>query len=90
MTLLKCFSGEPDLFTKFLADKCTPLSNLNKLTSLYLKGDKNLYRLTVNQNDISTIISNLDLNKSHRWDNLLVRMIKLCGDWLIYPVKYIL
>ena len=43
---------------------------------LYLKTDK-------------TFISNLDPNKSHGWDNLSVRMTKLCDDSLTYPLKCI-
>ena len=38
--------------------------------------------------DISFIFSNLDRNKSGRLDNLSIRMTKLCGDELIYPLKY--
>ena len=56
---------------------------------LYLRTDKKLRNLSINENDISTIISNLDPNKSHGWDNLLVRKIKLCDDSLIYPLKCI-
>ena len=57
---------------------------------LYLRTDKQLRNLSINENDISTIISNLDPNKSHGWDNLSVRKIKLCDDSLIYPLKCIL
>ena len=32
---------------------------------------------------------NLGPNKSHGWDDLSFRMIKLCGDSLIYPLKCI-
>ena len=56
---------------------------------LYLRTDKQLRNLSINENDISTIISNLDPNKSHGWDNLSVRKIKLCDDSLIYPLKCI-
>ena len=45
--------------------------------------------LSINENDISTIIGNLDPNKFHGRDNLSVRMIKLCGDSLIYLLKCI-
>ena len=38
---------------------------------------------------IIEIISNNNPNKSHGWDNLLFKMIKLCGDSLIYPLKCI-
>ena len=56
---------------------------------LYLRTDKKLRNLSINENDISTIISNLDPNKSHGWDNLSVRKIKICDDSLIYPLKCI-
>ena len=44
-----------------------------------------MWNLSINESNISTIFSNLDPNKSHGWDNLSVRIIKLCGDSLIYP-----
>ena len=81
------FSKKADLFNKFFADQCTSLNSLNKLPPFYLKTDKMLRNLNINENDISTIIRNLDPNKSHGWDNLSVAMIKLCGDSLIYPLK---
>ena len=81
------FSEKADLFNKFFADQCTPLNNLNKLPPFYLKTEKKLCNLSINENDISTIIRNLDPNKSHGWDNLLVKMIKLCDDSLIFPLK---
>ena len=61
------------------------LNDLNTLPSLYLKTDKKLWNLSINESNISTIFSNLDPNKSQGWDNLSVRIIKLCGDSLIYP-----
>ena len=63
-------SEKADLFNKFFADQYTPLNNLNKLPSLYLRTDKKLYNLSINKNDISIITRNLDSNKSHAWDNL--------------------
>ena len=75
------FSEKADLFKfevlKFFADQFTPLNNLNKLPPLYLQTDKKLCNLRINENDISTITRNLDPRKSHGWDNLSVKMIKL-------------
>ena len=51
-----------DLFNKFFADQCTPLNNLNRLPPLYLKTDKKLCNLSINENYISAIIRNLDPN----------------------------
>ena len=84
--ITKCFR-KADLFNKlFWRPMYTPL---HKLPPLYLKTDKKLCNLSINENDISTRIRNLDPNKSPGWDNLSVRMIKLFGDSLIYPVKCI-
>ena len=56
---------------------------------LYLKSDKKLCNLSINENDISAVIRNLGPNKSHGGDNLLVKMVRLCGDSLIYSLKCI-
>ena len=76
-------------FNKSFADECTPLNDLNKLAPLYLKTEKKLCNLSISKNDMFTNISNLDPDKSHGWDNLSVRMIKLCGDSLIFPLNCI-
>ena len=51
---------------------------------LYLKIEKKLFNLRVDENDIFTIIRNLDPDKSRGWVNLSFRMIKFCGDSIIY------
>ena len=83
------FSEKDDLFNKIFADQCTSLNNLNKFPPLCLKTDKKLGNLSINENDISTIIRNFDPNKSHGWNNSSVRMIKLFGDLLTYLLKCI-
>ena len=45
--------------------------------------------MNINDDDIFAIIKNLNPNKSHGWDNILVRMIKLCGKSIVYPLKLI-
>ena len=87
--IITSLSKKADLFNKFFADQCTPLNDLNKLPPLYLKADKKLCNLSINKNGIFTITTNLDPNKSDGLDNLSLRIIKLCGDSLIYPLKCI-
>ena len=41
------FSKEAELFNEFFVNQCTPL---NDLTPLYLKTDKKLYNLSINEN----------------------------------------
>ena len=81
------FSEKANLFNKFFASQCTPLENHSSLPPFCLKTDKSL---KISETDIFAIIKNLDLNKSHGWDNLSIRMIKLCGKSITYPFKLII
>ena len=45
--------------------------------------------LNINDDNIFAIIKNLNPNKSHGWDNILIRMIKLYGKFIVYPLKLI-
>ena len=51
--------------------------------------DKTLSSLNVSEDDIFATIENLISNKSHGWDNLSIKAIKLCGKSVAYPLKLI-
>ena len=84
--IISNFSEKANLFNKFFASQCTPLENHSSLPPFCLKTDKSL---KISETDIFAIIKNLDLNKSHGWDNLSIRMIKLCGKSITYSLKLI-
>ena len=42
---------------------------------------------TLNHNDISSIIKNLDSNKAHGCDNISIKMIQICGESIALPLK---
>ena len=42
---------------------------------------------TLNHNDISSIIKNLDSNKAHGCDNISIKMIQICGESIAFPLK---
>ena len=83
------FSKKAKLFNKFFASQCTPLSNTSTLPPLTIKTDKRLSSLKINEYDILSIIKSLNSNKSHGWDKLFIRMIKMCNKTLVYPLKLI-
>ena len=66
-----------------------PSGKQKLFTSFLPKTGKSLSSLEISETDIFAIIKNLDPNKSHGWDNLSIRMIKLCGKSIIYPLKLI-
>ena len=43
----------------------------------------------VTESDILSIINSLDTTKTHGYDNLSIRMIKMCGESIILPLKII-
>ena len=85
---LKLFS-KASIFNNFFASQCTSLQNSSSLPTFYLGTDKILSTLNVNGDDIFAIIKNLNPNKSHGWDNISIRMIKLCGKSIAYSLKLI-
>ena len=87
--IISNFSQKASIFNKFFASQCTPLQNSSSLPTFYLRTDETLSSLNVNDDDIFAIIKNLNPNKSHGWDNISIRMIKLCGKSIVYPLKLI-
>ena len=84
--IISNFSEKVNLFHKFFAFQCTPLENNSSLPPSCLKTDRSLSSLEPN---IFPIIKNLDPNKSHGWDNLSIRKIKLCAKSITYALKLI-
>ena len=84
--IISNFSEKANLFNIFFASQCTPLQNNSSLPPFCLKTEKSLSSLETSETDIFAIIENLDPNKSHSWDNLPIRMIKLCGK--IYKLLF--
>ena len=83
------FSQNSSIFNKLFAFQCTPLQALSSLPTFYLRTDEALSSLNINDDHIFAIIKNLNPNKSHGWDNISIRMIKLCGKSIAYPLKFI-
>ena len=83
------FSKKAELFNKFFSSQCTPLSNTSTLPPLTIRTDKRLSSLKINEDDILFIIKSLNSNKSHGWDKLLLKMVKIYDKTLVYPLKLI-
>ena len=85
--IISNFSQKACIFNKFLAPQCTTLQNSSSLPTFYLRTDETLSLLNISEDDIFAIIKTLNPNKSHGWDNILIKMIKLCGKSIVYPLK---
>ena len=76
-----------DIFNKFFAEQCTPLKNDSKLPSnqIYLTQSR-LGSLNFNEDEILKIIRALNPHKVHGYDDISVRMIKICDKSLLEPL----
>ena len=73
-----------DMFNNFFAEQCTPLKNDSKLLSnqIYLTQSK-LVSLDFNEDEVLKIIRSLNIHKAHGYDDISIRMIKICDKWLL-------
>ena len=78
-----------NLFNSFLALQCTPVSNSSVLPDISLHTNARLNSFSITEKDILTIIKSLDPNKYHKWDNISIKIIKMCGELLALPLKVI-
>ena len=79
--IISNFSQEAVIFNKYFVSQYTLLLSLPALC---------LRTENTGENDIFTVIKNLKSNKSHGWDDLSIKMIKLCRRFIVYPLKLIL
>ena len=65
----------------FFSNQCSLINNNSKLPTNLIHGtDRRLSWVTFSAGDIAKIIQNLNSNKAHRYDNISIRMLKICGD----------
>ena len=74
-------------FNNFFASICTPIDNTSCLPSFSYRTGNRIKFFQVTENDILVIIKTLDPNKPHGCDNISIKMIKICSQSLILPLK---
>ena len=83
------FKEKANLFNSFFASQCTPVSNSSVLPDISFHTNARLNSFSITEKDILAIIKSLDPNKSHGWDNISIKMMKMCGESLALPLKMI-
>ena len=79
-----------DIFNKFFEEQCTPLKNDSKLLNKFSKQiyltQSRLVWLNFNEDEILKIIRALNPYKAHGYDDISIRMIKICEKSLLEPL----
>ena len=81
------FEKKAGIFNIFFAKQCNIIENDSTLPNFIFKTDKRLRNVIFSSSDISKIIEGLNPNKAHGHESISVKMIKLCGDSIIHPLK---
>ena len=73
----------------FLFVFCSLVKNASTLPNLEYKTDERLNYFEINEDNILSIIKNLNASTAHEWDKTSIRMMKLCGKTIAIPLKMI-
>ena len=88
-TFISDFCEKAKLFNNFFASICTPIKNNSTLPPLTYKTITRINCFHVANKDVLLIINSLDSSIAHGYDNISVKMIKLCNDSITIPLKII-
>ncbi|XP_057310565.1 uncharacterized protein LOC130648529 [Hydractinia symbiolongicarpus] len=81
------FKEKAGIFNVFFADQCNILVNGSTIPDINLKTDRRISSITFSSSDLSKIIKDLNPNKAHGHDNISIKMIQMCGNSIIFPLK---
>ena len=81
------FQTESEHFNLHFSTQCTPVKTPSKLPKLKYQTKIQFSSFAISEDDIFLIIKIFDVNKAHGWDNVSIRIIKLCGKTIVTPLK---
>ena len=87
--LVSDFCKKVNILNNFFASICTPIDNATCLPSFSYRTESRIKSFHVTENDILAIFKTLDPSKVHGCDNLSMKMMKICSQSLILPLKTI-
>ena len=83
------FTEKAGIFNTFFPNQCNILDNSSNVPEISYKTNKRISSINLSSSDLSKIIKELNPNKAHGHDNISIRMIQVCGESNIFPLKLI-
>ena len=83
------FRKKASIFNMFVSDQCSIFNNGSVRPEISYKTNKRITNIIFSSPDLSRIIQELNPNKAHGHDNISIKMIQICGDSIIPPLKVI-
>ena len=73
-------------FNSFLTKQCSLIETGTELPAEYLLSHHRLESVNLDPTKIVSIICAFDVSKPQEWDNVSVRMVKVCDECLVKPL----
>ena len=86
--ILEC-KEKVKLFNDFFSQQCKPIVTSSVLPNLTFLTDKRIYQITIGNDEIISLIRNINPNKASGSDGISGKMLILCDDSVILPLKII-
>ena len=88
--IISDFEAKANHFNNFFASQCTPLNNNSKIPeNQTYKTNTKLSLIKFMNKDIINIIRSLNEDKAHGYDNISIRMLKICDTAIVEPLSII-
>ena len=83
------FCEKANLLNNFFDSIYTPIKNNSGLPPFIYKTNTSIHYFCVTNKNILSIINSLDSSKAHGYDNMSIKMIKICDESVTIPLKII-
>ena len=87
--LVSDVSSKANIFNNFFAKQCSLLDSGSILPPEALRTEQRLDQVIFDDAKILALIRKLDANKAHGWDDVSIRMVKICEESLVRPLMNI-
>ena len=82
-------SEKATIFNLFFANQCTVIQTGSILPDFHFLTNHRLDKANFDSAKILSVIRSLNVNKAHGWDEVSVRMVKICDEALVLPLQII-
>ena len=79
-------SEKANVVNSFFANQCSLIDANSFLPPDVYRTDQRLEHVNFDEAKLRSFIRALNVNKAHGWDEISIRMVKICGESLIKPL----
>ena len=86
---ITCCKHKAEIFNKYFSSQCTPFQINSFLPPFKKLTNNKIENFTITDNEIKLLLQNINTSKATGPDNISAKMLKMCSDPLVAPIKII-